>query len=183
MNPPSEELINQCRKGHEKAIRQLYERCFPDMYKVVVRYGRHQEDVQEMVDNSFMKILKALSSYQDIEKFGHWVRTVSINAALDFVRSRQRREKWLSDAPLENVGQMHLADPSWTPPLATQDIWKHMAELPDQHRVILNLFAIEGYAHKEIAQMLEISETASRWYVSEARKQLKKNMNKGLHND
>jgi RNA polymerase sigma factor (sigma-70 family) len=176
MTQPDPTLIAQCKKGDQRALQSFYDLCFPDMYKVVFRYGRHEEDVQELINLSFMKILKGMDQYREHEKFGQWVRTIAINTALDFVRSRHRRETWFTEVPLENLSDSLDENQWWSESDATTEIWNHMAQLPDQHRLILNLFAIEGYSHREIAERLQIAETASRWYVSEARRQLKRSL-------
>lgn len=177
MSDIDKRLIKKCIDGKEKSIHSLYNICFNDMYKVSARYGKHPEDIQEIIDNSFLKILKGLKSYSDTSKFGSWVRTIAINTALDFVRKKQRELKLFSDVDISAEANVN-AQPTqaWDDSLEAGDIFKMMQQLPEQNRIILNLFAIEGYSHREIGDMLEISETASRWYLSEARKMMKKHI-------
>jgi RNA polymerase sigma factor (sigma-70 family) len=171
-------LIKSCLAGKQNAIRKLYHMCFADMYRVSARYGKHPEDIQEIIDNSFLKVLKGLETYKNDEKFPQWVRTIAINTALDFVRAKQRRLKIFSDQEIMVIEQTQINDHhEWNTNLEVSDIFKVMQSLPEQHQIILNLFAIEGYAHKEISEMMEISVTASRWYLSEARKMMKDKLN------
>ena len=173
-----DDLIKKCLAGKQSAMRSLYHICFADMYRVSARYGKHPEDIQEIIDNSFLKILKGLETYKNDEKFPQWVRTIAINSALDFVRAKQRKLKIFSDQELEVAEQTQINDHrEWNTDLEVRDIFKVMQSLPEQYQIILNLFAIEGYAHKEISEMMDISVTTSRWYLSEARKMMKDKLN------
>ncbi|MCC5916267.1 MAG: RNA polymerase sigma factor [Cryomorphaceae bacterium] len=171
-----ERLKEKCLAGKQHAIRELYQLCFAELYRVSVRYGNHPEDVQEIIDNSFLKVLKGLKSYQNHKKFGAWVRTVAINTALDFVRKQQRERKLFSDRALETVNEAALDSGDLNSKLEVDDIMITLKELPEQQRIILNLYAIEGYSHNEIGEMLGISAALSRWYLSSARKILKEKL-------
>lgn len=166
-------LLKECIAGNQKAIKELYHFCFAEMYRVSLRYVQNKEDIHDIINSSFMKILKGLPEYKDEGKFLGWVKTICVNSSLDFVRKRQRNKDIFSDAELDYIdrsgkGEHH----SWNNDLEANDVMTLLYQLPDQHRIILNLFAIEGYSHKEIAEKLSISEQNSRWYVSTARKRL-----------
>ena len=169
----SQELINQCLAGKEKAIKELYMLCFNDMYKVSARYGSHPEDIQEIINLSFMKILKGIKDYKHGLKFGNWVRTISINTSLDKVRAKQKKMKIFSDQNVDYLEHDSFTLFEFDNSLEVQDIFKIMQLLPETHRIVLNMFIIEGYTHKEIAEKLQIKETSSRYYLSEARKLMK----------
>ncbi|MCC5916862.1 MAG: RNA polymerase sigma factor [Cryomorphaceae bacterium] len=174
-----DDLIKNCLAGKQNAMRTLYHICFADMYKVSARYGKHPEDIQEIIDNSFLKILKGLETYTNDEKFPQWVRTIAINSALDFVRAKQRKLKIFSDQEFDAAEQTQTVDHrEWNTDLEVRDIFKVLQSLPEQYQIILNLFAFEGYSHKEISGMMDISVTTSRWYLSEARKMMKEKLNK-----
>jgi RNA polymerase sigma-70 factor (ECF subfamily) len=169
----NQELINQCLAGKEKAIKELYMLCFNDMYKVSARYGGHPEDIQEIINLSFMKILKGIKDYKHDQKFGNWIRTITINTALDKVRAKQKKMKIFSDQNIEFIEHESQTQFEFDTSLEVQDIFKMMRLLPETHRIVLNLFIIEGFTHKEIATKLNIKETSSRYYLSEARKLMK----------
>jgi RNA polymerase sigma factor (sigma-70 family) len=173
MREPDSSLLTDCIAGKQMAIKDLYHFCFSEMYRVCLRYVHNKEDIHDIINSSFMKILKGLPDYKNEGKFLGWVKTICVNCSLDFVRKLQRNKDIFSDAELDYFERSGNADyQNWNNDLEASDVMILLHQLPQQHRIILNLFAIEGYSHKEIASKIGISEQASRWYVSTARKRL-----------
>lgn len=171
-------LLNDCVAGKQQAIKKLYHICFPDMYRVGYRYVQNKEDIQDIVNTAFLKILNALPDYKDEGKFSGWVKTITVNTSLDYVRRIKRNREIFSSEDLDYVAQTGKGESqNWNNDLEADDLMTLLHQLPDKHRIILNLFAIEGYNHKEISEMLGISEENSRWYVSQARKKLIEKIN------
>lgn len=170
--PSSEEkLIQQCRKGRPEAQRALYERYSPSLMAVCRRYLGSSEDAEEALSNSFIKIFRRLDQYRGEGALAAWMRRIAVNEALDFLRYRKNHfsawpEKGL-EAPAQEQEQSDEAD----------QLLQMIESLPLGYKTVFNLYAIEGYSHREIAELLGISEGTSKSQLSKARRELQSQMN------
>ena len=163
-------LIKACTKGHRQAQRQLYDMFSSDMYVVCLRYCKNDEEAQDILQESFVKVFKNISSFRGDSKLYHWIKRIVINTALN----QQRNKRYLY--PIIDIKENHsvsddeyaVADFNW------KELLKMVMSLPEGCRVIFNLYAIEGYNHREIAKMLDISEGTSKSQYSRARQLLQK---------
>ena len=134
-----------------------------------LRYTRNDADAVEALNNGFLKVFKNIQRYEPAQgSLYTWIRTIVVNSCLDFikVRSRTEQHKELNettdvDIPAEVVSKMKATE-----------LLKLVRELPPATQAVFNLYVIEGYNHKEVAQMLGISDGTSKWHLSEARKSL-----------
>lgn len=171
----TETIINGCINNDRKCQRQLYEFCFPIMMKVSKRYTINEDEAVETMNASFLKILKNLPQLKDLQTLPAWVKRISVNTAIDFYRTRKKYHEKQSltldneYSPLQYTA-MHFDDVQSK--LQSEEIYKLIATLPATTLQVLNLFAFDGYSHKEIAEMLDLSEEASRWHLHRARKMM-----------
>lgn len=169
----TEQIIQGCHQNDRKCQRLLYEKCFPVLIKTCSRYLCVHDEAVECMNIVFMKVLKNLNKLKNEEMFFGWVKQIAITTAIDYLRQNQRfndKHKLVLDT--EYGGAFHaMAYTDQTEnKLHTKEIFKLIQELPEVTRQVLNLFAIDGFSHKEIADMLNLSEEASRWHLHKARK-------------
>ncbi len=166
------EIIEGCIHHNRNSERLLYEYCYPIILKVCARYAGTTDDLVEMTNNCFMKVVKNLHTLSDIKTLGGWVKQIAVNTAIDMYRSGKKyreRNRFTIDTEFSLAANAHSGFDYTESRMDSQLIFQAIRELPDTTREILNLFAIEGYSHREIAQTLHISEEASRWHLHKAR--------------
>ncbi|QTN38337.1 RNA polymerase sigma factor [Cryomorphaceae bacterium] len=167
-----EQLIRKCLKGERKAQRALYDRFAGKMLGVCRRYVRSQYDAEEVLSNGFIKVFHNLEYYRSEGSFEGWIRQIMVREALNFLRKQKAFFEETEDAVLESLEPV-----AEQRELEAQDLMQLIDELPTGYRTVFNLFAIEGYSHKEIGYELGISEGTSKSQLSKARKMLQERMN------
>jgi RNA polymerase sigma-70 factor (ECF subfamily) len=164
-----EKLISQCRKGDKKAQKALYMAFSQKMYLHCYRYVKNRDDAEEILTDGFVKVFENLHSfeYRDERSFDAWIKKIMINEALLFLR-KKKQLTFIEGHKVEEV----QADVSLDMNLRAEDIYKLILALPTGYRTVFNMFAIEGYSHKEIASLLNITESTSRSQLTKARAML-----------
>ena len=165
------ELIAGCQRADTKAQKLLYERFAPQMYGVCLRYLKTEMDAEEALLNGFMKIYLHIGSFEAKGSFEGWVRRIMVNEALGFLRKKEPLHLAIEDSHVQVAGTAS-ADQE----LAEGELLVLLAALPAGYRAVFNLYAIEGYAHKEIADMLGITEGTSKSQLSKARAMLQRRL-------
>lgn len=165
------ELIEQCKNNNPQAQRALYEAYARKMMAVCLRYGRDRDTAQDLLQEGFIKVFTAIGSYAGEGSFEGWVRRIFINTALEYLR---RHDVLRESIDIESDEPMQELDYSTVERLSTEELLEVVAELPTGFRTVFNLFVIEGYNHKEIGEMLGITENTSRSQLSRAKKWLQK---------
>lgn len=160
------ELLLECQRNDRNAQRKVYEKMAGKLYSVCKRYLKNDEDIEEVLADSFYNIFTKLNQLQNPDIFESWAKKIAVNECLQKLRtakelhiSLEEDHAFSSDSSLENVS-------------FEKDILSLLNFLPEGCRAIFNLFAIEGYPHKEIASMLSISEGTSKSQLNFARKRL-----------
>src|SRR5688572_20030477 len=149
----------------------LYNEYADSMYRLVWRYVKSQADAEDIVMTGFVRIFKSIQSFQSqgAGSFGGWMRKVMVNESLMWLRKQhnfnltESLEDTLNEPDLEAFRE-----------LEAEDIYHCIAQLPTGYRTVFNLFAIEGYDHREIANMLGVQEVTSRSQLFKAKSLLKK---------
>ncbi len=165
---PLEQIIEGCKRGDRRAQRQLYERFAPEMYALCRRYVRDEQAAEDLVAEGFYKALTRLHQYEGSGSFEGWLRRIFVNEALMYLR--RQRMQWQSpdEAPPAALSDRPVAESR----LAAEEILALLDELPPGYRAVFNLYAIEGFKHREIADMLGISINTSKSQLLLARKRL-----------
>ncbi|MFK7907684.1 MAG: RNA polymerase sigma factor [Chitinophagales bacterium] len=165
------QLIAACKKGNRKAQRVLYERYAAKMFGVCRRYVHNESDVEDTLLNAFYKVFKHIHTFEEKGSFEGWIRRIVVNESLMFLRKKKRVSTLyveFSDTEVEVPTAAKAQND-----LQEADILKLLDDLPDGYRTIFNLYAIEGYKHREIAEMLKISINTSKSQLIKARKMLR----------
>lgn len=164
------ELLLECQRNDRNAQRKVYEKMAGKLYSVCRRYLKNDEDIEEAMADSFYKIFTRISQLQNPDIFEAWARKIAVNECLQKLRTGKELH-----IPLEE-DHAFSADPAFENGSFEKDILSLLNFLPEGCRAIFNLFAIEGYPHKEIANMLSISEGTSKSQLNFARKKLQELM-------
>lgn len=163
-----EKLIARCLKEEPKAQYELYRALYGQMMAICSRYERNRDDALARVNQGFLKILTNLGKRRPEVPFELWTRRIMINTVIDNHRhEKQRREHESLDAPLDEGTLVEVN--AYLGQMDAEAFAALLARVPDMSRKVFNLFAIDGFGHQEIAQMLGISEGTSKWHVNHAR--------------
>lgn len=165
-----EELIKGCLNLDPNAQKQLYEKYSAKMFGVCLRYVKDYSEAEDVLVTAFMKVFDRLAQYKGQGSLEGWIRRVTINEALTFLR--KNRYMYL-EVEIEKVDR----EPEFQKlenELEVEDLLNMVKRLPEGYRTVFNLYAIEGYTHREIAKKLEINVNTSKSQLSRARKLLQK---------
>jgi RNA polymerase sigma factor (sigma-70 family) len=162
------ELIEACIKGKTRSQRELYDTFAGKIYAVCFRYAKNEEDAKDLLQETFVKVFNNLKMYKGEGSFEGWIRKIAVNTA---IRHYQKTTKAIDKYDIETTNEAHVhADIEST--ISAREIMDVIAQLPDGYRIVFNMYAIEGYSHKEIGEELDITESSSRSQLTRARKML-----------
>ena len=164
-----EQLIKGCLSNDRFYQERLYRKYAPTMLRMCYRHTKDQHEALEIVNNGFLKVFQKLDTYSKTGSFEGWIRKIVFRCLSDFFRSKNRAIRFLELDGRDSEKMTTVLDD-----LYLEDLLGVIELLPDLSRKVFSLYAIEGYSHKEIAEQLNMKEGTSKWYLSEARKQLKK---------
>ena len=184
MKRVDEELIKACIKNDRRAQFKLYELCYPILISVCLRYEHNKEDARHMLNIGFMKIITNLQSFSGTHVFEAWARRIMINTLIDEYRVKKRMKEHVVFEEIESRSyekqgaELNLSEHKFN----AEELEMMVQELPEDTRKVFNLFAIDGYAHNEIADLLKIPVGTSKWHVSRARTMLQSMILKKIEN-
>lgn len=164
------ELVDACLRNERSAQKALYERFSGQMMAVCLRYAGNTSDASDMMQEGFIKVFEKLGQYKGDGALGAWVRRIMINSALIQIR-KEKRHAFHEDID-DSIG-LENEQFSVLEQMAAEEILTLVSLLPDGYRTVFNLYAIEGYSHKEIAESLGITESTSKTQFHKAKIQLR----------
>ena len=162
-------FIQACISKERWAQRELYESFYGKMLGVCMRYANNEDDARDIVHEGFIKVFRNIHKYKPGTSLGAWIRRIMINTSIDFYRKSIRRRT--EDLDHAQHKTSHEIDP--ISQCSAKEIMESVQKLSPAYRAVFNLYAIEGFAHKEIAKQLGISESTSRSNLVKARTKLK----------
>ncbi|MDR1557229.1 MAG: sigma-70 family RNA polymerase sigma factor [Tannerellaceae bacterium] len=166
-----QQLIEGCRKGNRLAQKELYDTYSRRMMGVCLRYVSDRETARDILQDGFVKVFTAIDSYTGMGSFEGWMRKIFVNCALEYLR----KSDVLRDAvDLEHISVISSHEHSVIAEMSARELMNLVQELPVGFRTIFNLFAIEGFSHKEISEMLAITESTSRSQYTRAKQLLQR---------
>ena len=166
----STNILKACLKGDARAQGRLYDMYADRLYGISLRYANDEDEAKDILQEGFIKIFEKLKQYKNKGSLEGWMRKIIVNTALERIR-RENRFMLVEDDTFieyERYRYEHILEE-----LEEKDLLEMIQELSPQYRMVFNLYAIEGYSHKEISQMLNISEGTSKSNLSRARHLLK----------
>ncbi len=159
------DLIEGCIRGDRKMQYELYERYAPKMYGVCLRYAANAEEAEDILQEGFIKVYKKISSYRGDGSFEGWIRRIFVNTAIEHFRKKTYLQP-ITEQEESTIEGKYL---SVLDSLAEKDIIQLVQQLSPGYRTVFNMYVIEGYTHKQIAEALGISEGTSKSQLSRAK--------------
>ena len=164
-NITESDLIRGCLDGNRRMQEELYRRFSPRMYAVCLRYASSSEEAEDILQEGFIKIFKKLGSYRGDGSFEGWIRRIFVNTAIEHFR-RRRYLQPVTEKEENTIEGKYL---SVLDELGEKDILELVRQLSPGYRTVFNMYVVEGYTHKEIGDMLGISEGTSKSQLSRAK--------------
>ena len=164
------DLLEGCKAGNRQMQELLYKQTAAKMLAVCMRYAKDQMEAEDVLQMGYVKVFQKIEAYRGDGSFEGWIRKIMVNTAIESYRKNLRM---LNVVPIEDsYEQSSLSKDSYLDAfsnLGMQDLMKVIQKLADGYRMVFNMYVIEGYSHKEIAETLGISEGASKSQLSRAR--------------
>ena len=161
-----EKIIQGCIDEQKAAQQYLYETYSPKKYFVCLRYARHASEAQDMLQDGFIKVFDNIGSFKFNGSFEGWIRRIIVNTALNYCRKSSFKHEKLG---IEDY-QDKIVQSKAVSNLGEKELLALIQKLPDGYRVVFNLYVIEGFSHREIGEMLDITESTSRSQLAKSRK-------------
>ena len=163
-----EQIIQGCLKGDRIRQKALFDRYSGKMLAVCSRYSRHLMEAEDLLQDGFIKVFTNLEQYKFEGPFEQWIRRIMINNAIKNCHRKSFQNEYSVGDELPET----FEDPEAIDSMSERELLGLINELPDGYRMVFNLYAIEGYSHKEISESLKIEESTSRSQLVKARKVL-----------
>lgn len=164
-------LANKCIEGDPRAQRKLFEMYAPKMMGVCLRYMKDQAQAEDVLQDGFVKVFTKLDKYTGGGSLEGWVRRIMVNTALDQLR---KTTKFSANVSMDDVNyKVESSDTDALSSLMEEDLLNIIQEMPNGYKAVFNMFAIEGYSHKEISKELGVSENTSKSQYSRAKAYLR----------
>lgn len=160
------EMIEGAKRGDRRSQKAIFDLLSPKMFAVCLRYMGDRDAAEDILQDGFVTLFSKLDSYSGAGSFEGWARRIFVNTAL---MSLRKKDALKNTEDLDVAWNMASNDPSPIQKIGNDDLLKMVASLPPGFRAVFNMYIIEGYSHKEIAEALGISETTSRSQLQRAR--------------
>ena len=172
MNPDLE-LVNCCLSGNSQAQQQLYDRFAPHMLGVCYRYVQNVHEAEDVLQEGFIRVFRYLKDFRGDGSLEGWLRRIMVTTALNYIKSQKnfRAEFEITIAKEESAEELDALER-----MENAELMALIQQLSPGYRAVLNLYAIEGYSHKEIGEMLDIGESTSRSQYARAKQWLFKKL-------
>ena len=168
-----QELANGCLKGQRESQQMLWKLYARKMMSVCLRYCDSREEAEDVMQDGFVKVFEKIGQWQGSGALGGWIRTIMVNTALTYLRSRN---KWRNSVDLDAAEELDAEEVDAVSKMNETSLLNLIEKMPTGYRTVFNLFAIEGYGHQEIAEAMGISESTSKTQFHKAKNWLKKNL-------
>lgn len=165
-------LVEGCRQQHRLAQGCLYQRYYGRLLGICMRYAGSRPEAEDVLNRAFLKVFQSIGEYSEKGSLFGWMATITLRTAIDFVRSqvKMRSVFRLGEPPESGYDDGILEQ------LEAEDIYRLIQQLPPEQRVVFSMNVVEGYTHREIAELLGINENTSKWRLAEAKKQLRERL-------
>lgn len=168
-----QELIEACIKGERRAEYELYKKTFSYLMSVCLRYTRNEERAKELQNMGFFRIISNLKKYNPEIPFKPWMRRVMINVLINEYKKEKVHYENVEYVDEYNESEQYAHINEALPKLDAQKLYDFIARLPPASQQVFNLYFIDGYKHREISELLGISEGTSKWHLNWAREKLR----------
>ena len=183
MSNISIETINKCSQGIRSSQKEIYEKLYPTMLPICLRYSENKDEAMDLLHDSFIKLFTCIGKYKNEGSFEGWVKRIFVNKAIDTYRANKKNIRniqyssdilYNSTCVEDDIDDAFIMYKSITPAM----IMAELNEVSLAYRTAFNMYVIDGYTHKEIAKRLGIAEGTSKSNLHKARLSLRKKLNK-----
>lgn len=168
-------LVEGCKRNDRASQKMLYEHFYAFSMRICQRYASDPDEAIEIMNDGFMKVFTKISKFNSNLSLVGWIRRIMVNTAIDYYR---KNKKYRLNSNIEDVDETKLLiEPTGNPVLsrmAYEDLIKLVQKLSPAYRAVFNMYVVDGYNHKEIAEKLKITEGASKSNLSKARERMKR---------
>ena len=162
-------MLDGCRRNNATAQEALYNRFSPRMLGVCYRFAKNREDAEDMLQEGFIKVFTQIHQYRNEGAFEGWIRRIVVHTCINILK---KNKKFSDSIDITNAGNVHIREEMIPSIMQAKQVVECIRSLPLGYKTVLNLYAIEGYSHKEIAFMLDIEESTSRSQYTRAKSML-----------
>lgn len=167
------DVIEQCIKGDPSAQFKLYSLYAKAMYNICLRMVRQQEEAEDLLQEAFTYAFSRLNTFRFEAAFGAWLKRITVNTCINHLK-KKRAELVLTEKNIERIEEEEVDYEELT--FRVEEVKQAIERLPDGYRVVLSLYLLEGYDHKEIAEILNISESTSKSQYLRAKQKIKEEL-------
>lgn len=174
------DLIERCREGRRDAQFELYRLYSRAMYNTTLRMVQHPQDAEDLLQSVFVEVFTKIDTFRYESSIGAWIKRITVNKCINFLKSRRLAFSELTPG----IDRAEPHEPAAESPYSVDTINHAISDLPDGYRVVFSLYAVEGYDHEEISQILGITEATSKSQYSRAKAKLRESLTvRGLRGD
>ncbi|RLD29546.1 MAG: RNA polymerase subunit sigma-70 [Bacteroidetes bacterium] len=166
-------IVEKCKQNDRKAQLQLYNQYCDGMFVVAKRFVKDTLEAEDIVQESFIKAFAKLHQYKAEVTFGAWLKRIVINKSIDLLKSKKQQLLELDEVHLKVVDSSYEDEWLVDDAITLNEVKDAISKLPDKYKYVVMMFLVEGYDHQEIAQVLNITEVASRTQLSRGKTKLK----------
>jgi len=163
------ELIFECKKNNRKAQKELYDRFSNNLFASCLKYAPNYEEAQDILQDTFIVIFNKIKQFKDDGSFEGWCRRIAVNTALQ----RYRKKKvfnLVNEDQIKDIGEEEIEE---IDDIDLNSLLAMVQQLPERYRMVFSMYVLDGYSHKDIAAMMEITEGTSKSNLARARQHLK----------
>ena len=173
-----EKLIEKCKQGDLKSQSEVYQLFAGKLFALCLKYSKNYQEAQDNLQDGFITIFKKMHQYQFKGSFEGWLKRIVVNTALQKYREKNVLNL-ISDEVSDEISD-EIPDEVDETTLSLDYLLRIIQELPNRYRLVFNMYVLDGYSHREIAEMLEISEGTSKSNLSRARQILKRKVEQNV---
>ena len=162
-------IIAGCLHNDAASQRELFNRYSPKMLSVCYRFAQNREDAEDMLQEGFIKVFTQMHTFQNKGSFEGWVRRIMVHTSINFLK---KYKKFTESLDLTSAENLEVKEESIASIMQSKQVVECIRQLPIGYKTVLNLFAIEGYSHREISILLDIEESTSRSQYTRAKNML-----------
>ena len=172
------EIIQGCKKGERNAQKAFVMTYSGFILNICLRYTYDQHEAKDCLQETLVHVLKKIDQYNEFGSFNSWLSRVTVNKTLEYLRKFRK----LKILDLSGESKLRI-DESIHLKIEEETVVNYMSTLPEKYKIVLNMYIVEGYKHKEIAELLGVTESTSRSILTRARKMLEKTFCDGEENE
>jgi len=168
------QIVKKCKAYDKKAQKELYDVYSPVLYGICLRYGKSEDEAEDILQEGFIKILTKINDYKEIGSFEGWMKKIIVNTAISHYH---KNKKYNESYDIDNINESETGSYVWgNEDFTREELMSVIDNLPEGYRIIFNLYAIEGYKHKEIAEKLNISHNTSKSQYLRAKEKIREKL-------